>query len=416
MSARGNALGTGVGNFLSAFTQSRQAKEDKKEREEELKVRTKIFEIELKKLQKQQDAEQKVTDFATGVTRNPETGRPTMGPIDFGSPDELTEIGMPGMNPREMLDSAPALIAMLQSGAVNMGDVLKEQGMDASRKQSAANLDRVMGGSQGKTDKAGNSQFIFLPSIDPDGGVGARAVLNPAYQERVSERKEVSAIQTTFNRIQNSILKNQQLSEGHPLQATGSPSRGATGFGARASGAISGFFGAENPFAEAETAAAVQQQLAKDYAVAMFTNEELKALKDAGRITDRQFTQLQSANPNLETHWAVNAKIQIDGLELKLNNADILGLNVTNEQEMRDYIDNMRNVIEGELDISDDGATSGAGDIADAVGGFAEQGATATQEFATATKEQLAALDLESMTKEQIAAIRSRYEQLKNGK
>ena len=466
MSSASNAnqggLAAALGGFLSSFTQARTEKENKVERDKKIKLETQLFEIQMREAQarmdaaeKSQAAQQRFGDIVTGVTRDP-SGRGRQGPFDFGGPDTggpndpLQEIGTPGIGIDELSGNLPAMLAGMQSGQLDIGDMLKERGVADRAGNRQANIEAVLGDTNNPTDNAGNKQFLYAPGIGANGEVTLAPHINPAYQLPQSEALERNEITTAFTRVQKSIQRNMQLATGQPLQATGSPFKEAGSLFGRGAEAVTGvvnqFTGrdAENPFADATTAAAMQVALDKDFAVSMFSSAELDTLLEQGRITLAQWNQLKTSNPGLENPWPVNANIQLDQLELKLNNADVLGINVSNESDIRDYIRTMREVVGPELELLEQGGggkptdtpnkptfteraseTLGglkdqATDIAGQVGGFAKDTAIPfaqdkagqAKAFASASFDDLMEIDFRGLASDAQVAAQQRWDQV----
>lgn len=113
-----DAFGHLIGNFLSAFTQSKLFSERNATAEEERKARTKLFEIQLKREQEQSAAIEKLRSMTgaqplqmPNVTENPGE----LGGFNIGPRTEGPALG-PKMSLTQLLTNPDATIALLQSG------------------------------------------------------------------------------------------------------------------------------------------------------------------------------------------------------------------------------------------------------------------------------------------------------------
>jgi len=451
-------IGEFFGNFANSFSRVSAQNKEQKRLDEMAKIQGKLLQLQLEAKQGQLDAQTTVSDMMSGVGPGDgslfglEQTQPTQSP---GGRD-LLQLGSEGpgpMNAEQMIDSPQGLSALMASGQLEpLLGLAQEDRLSQAATDRQANIDRIFGsGNNIPVDAAGNPQFLMAPGIGANGEITATPILNANYQLPTAAATEANELQTTFTRIQKAISDNYSLHNAAPLQASGSPLRGGASLGSRGVGAVARTFGFDSPFPEAEDAAAVQVALNKSFAVQMFSSGELDLLLKEGRITVTQWNQLKTANPDMNNRWDVNARIQLDGLQLKLDNADILGIPATNKKEIQEYIDSMNAVIDSSLDLNkpDDGS-SFIDPIKEGFGNAAAAAAPALEsvrEFARMSFDKLkqtdfkalsgeakaAALErwdqfvselpieqiedmgaeLQGMSEEQVAAVRKRYEQLK---
>lgn len=155
------ALGHLIGGFAKGFAQARQAKLEREEREQERKLRTKLFEIELQKAERQDEARKKLFE-RLGVMD--ESGAlPGSGPQQgLSPPPEGTQSQQNPVSLLDLLADPQNAALMLQSGMVNASDLLSQQQAAASRQM----LEKFMAGGGG--GEAGGMELTGV-KFDPSG-------------------------------------------------------------------------------------------------------------------------------------------------------------------------------------------------------------------------------------------------------
>jgi len=121
--ASANGFGNLVGNFLQAFTQSKQLSQRSAADEEERKARTKLFEIQLKRAQEQEAAQGKVTGLMSGA--------PAQSGIADSSGAEIPGTAGGGSAPMsllQMLTNPEAAMALAQSGMLPQFQQMDQMG------------------------------------------------------------------------------------------------------------------------------------------------------------------------------------------------------------------------------------------------------------------------------------------------
>jgi hypothetical protein len=141
-------LGVFAGNFLSAFTQAKQLKEQKEDTKKERDARTKLFELQLKREQAAIDAQEQqrtaLSDLFSKMQGGAQPG--AMGPPN-GIPGTAGPVSVPGAATKptsltDMLADPQTAMLMLRTGLVKGDDVIKAQ----QSSQNRAMLQELLGG------------------------------------------------------------------------------------------------------------------------------------------------------------------------------------------------------------------------------------------------------------------------------
>jgi len=192
----GQGLGEFAGAFGQAFTESRQQADTLKEKKKFAKLQAQLVEMQLNQAENVADAQQRVSDMMSGqVGISPTTTspggrtRPNFVAPPEGQVEEFTQ-GREAVAPMgltEMLANPEGLLAMLQSGNVDVGTILKEQGMSASRQLNKDMMDLFSpGGGSGGIDGMIPEGVTMTPS-------GPRLDFGPDPERTTTQQDELTA-------------------------------------------------------------------------------------------------------------------------------------------------------------------------------------------------------------------------------
>jgi hypothetical protein len=360
-----NGFAALAGNFLQAFTQSQMLKKRSDEQEEEREARTKLFEIELKRAQEQDQAKGQVRSFASGVpmgTPNIRENPGELGGFNIGAPTPSAARG-PGMSLLEMLTNPDSLMAVSESGMLPQlaaADQISARGELAQSLPGPAGL-MVRSGMQ--LPQAGNPPeslaLLQAAGIDPAspegrslierriGGDGnafeglqaqlmtlqaqqAQAALDKSERERVAS--ENAAKHSTRGLLRNAkeMAEINDRLEGTLMQ-TGVPMtelrRGAAG-----AAALLEPFG----FDMKKTQAAVEDFDRFNKLANQMVIDLLPKMAAAGTITDTKYDSLQSTLASTAVSPGANRLVLADIIDLGLESADTLGMSLEERQTLED--------------------------------------------------------------------------------
>ena len=241
--------------------------------------------------------------------------------------------------------------AAIQSGHLQIGDLLDFQAGQNAREQ-AAELFANQGGGGGRTDAAGNSEFIQGPptrTTNSDGTMSVTSSLipNKLFQDPVSAAQGTQDVKHFLSQVDQASIALQSI-EGTPLQS-GSPvaellsktARTASAFGV---GGVAEIFGVE------EKAPQRRQRAEKLLADNLLSSEQLQQLSEnGGRGTNLQWRAVAAATADLGNGMLANMLQMLDAAEIKVINADILGIPMPDPEGTLRDIERRRAAIETEL-------------------------------------------------------------------
>jgi hypothetical protein len=164
------SLGYLVGNFLEAFSKSKLLKEEHADREQQRKLQTQLFDLQLKKAQQQEQAQEVVRQKLNGL---PLAGIPKFSDAPGGLGLEQTGTTVPkggAMSLTQMLADPEAAIALLQSG--DLKDVMglqNAQRAQATQEQMFGLMKGAMGGGGGNGAPGGSGYELTGFGMSPNG-------------------------------------------------------------------------------------------------------------------------------------------------------------------------------------------------------------------------------------------------------
>ena len=173
-------FGQFAGSFADAFTRTRGQAADKEARDKLAKQQAKLIELQLQAGQIKIDASTTLADLMTGTIEEFETAEPRISPGGRDLPQVTTES-------REPLDLASTLsdqqgqLAAIQSGALNIGDLLDFQTAQAEL-EARPDISELFAS---QADASGNPMFIpGSITLDPVKGPIQTFIRNPEFNTR----------------------------------------------------------------------------------------------------------------------------------------------------------------------------------------------------------------------------------------
>jgi len=371
-------FGDFAGAFANSFTQTLNAKRDGQRKDKFAKLQAQLVELQLGNAKTVEEAQTLVKKMMGGSVEEFQPAAPIQTPGGRDIP-QFSNASQAPMSLTEMLATGQGTNALMQSGMVSGGDILKNEGIAASRKQTEELMNRFFpagGGGAGGVGGVGNGmvpsgvtigpdgrpQISFAPSpaqapLDvtdasafvhpetgapmPPGGTAEQylamgAVTTGQYQVRQKLKKTGVDIQTDFHKYQEAISLMTDL-EG-TLSASGVPFGEFVRMGKGAFASIGATVGLDTK--EIATQNEKRDRLKKLLASNMIGS--LDQLSEAGTMTNAKFQQLQAATADMGNEADANAKVFADLLEASMQGADQIGAKFEGRAEMQKFIDDIR--------------------------------------------------------------------------
>jgi hypothetical protein len=384
MASRGG-LGNLAAGFLQAFSQTKMHRERQDERDEERKLRTKLYELQFKKEQQRSDAQGKVEGMMA-----PRPGVPGAAPVPKfsvgggGLGFEQSGVSRAGMGPApgrslpEMLSDPEGLVALMQSGSMpqvqqahqiqsrsKLADLVGNSGMsvqDAFQQPEVASAAlgsglspaAFMAQSRGAAEEPSVIRELRAVGIDPTSAEGRKLVvgrmegsgldaqlqviqaglqslqLDEARRKREQEgqdrargrRQLETSITHTLSKGQELATLNHALS--NTALATGQPLVELYRAAMAGGAPVLERMGVDTT--EAQTIVGDFDRfnkLATDFGIDM-----MDRMAGTGTITEAKFQALQKAMAGIGTSPAANALVISDVLQTALDGADIENVEV----------------------------------------------------------------------------------------
>ena len=245
--------------------------------------------------------------------------------------------------------------AAIQSGHLQIGDLLDFQAGQNAREQTASIFGEG-GGSGGRVDAAGNPEFIpgapsSQVSSDGEATLTRPMTKNPAFKDPVSAATGAQEIEHAITQVDQALAVMDSL-EGSTLQS-GSP---FADFSSTVQTGLSAF-GLADTFGVDETAPQRRQRAKKLLADNLLSSEQLARLQQSGTVTDSKLAAVTAASADLGNGMLANGLQMLDALEIKVKNADILGIPMPDPESVLRDIEVRRAKITKELFGTSQGGT-----------------------------------------------------------
>ena len=378
-------------NFVEGFFGQKQEQKDQDSKNKIIKLQTKLIEQQLATGKVKLDAQTRLSDIMTGSVGEFEQVGET-APAPSGSPlgedgrqpvpqFESTGNEPPGL--AELLTNPESLIALVQSGQLDLGDLIgkPQQATSLSRNVQAA------GFQPGTQDF--QEQMLKQLDANADDDVLAQLVLSQQTEKLNEQRRERELIERTEGEekigrrqaVRNDfgnakrIIEIQQDLEGTAL-ATGIPYGEFLRKLSQGGVAILSALG----FNLEEQQALIDK---RDELVKLFADGTLEAIdrfKGTGTITNQKFDALIAASPEVGKTAVANAKVLAGRMQAVLDAAERKGEIIPNRAEITAWIAEMKRGPVAEK------AKSGAESVGDFAGrqfDAAKKGAGDAATFAT---------------------------------
>lgn len=378
----GQGLGEFAGAFGQAFTESRRFADTQKEKKKFAKLQAQLVEMQLNQAENVADAQQRVSDMMSGqVGISPTTTSPggRTSP-NFVAPPE-GQVGeftrgrdaVAPMDLTQMLADPEGVAALLASKDLDIGDVLKEQGMAAGRSQTQGLLDLLTGGGTGGgaggfvptggsiSSKGPQIDFGLDPRNAPltaeDSGLYVNAtngepappgqtaqqyesggfITQPIFDARQNRKAIQSDAVTDLKNAQDIVRLQKELFKFAPHLAPGQPAP-------ELARALAGGFAAVKDLFDGDTAKARKYMAARDELqkkMSIGVLSSISRFRDIGTVTDVKFDQINKSNPNMQIEGAANEKIIAGQLRELIVEADRTGVPLSNRADIEKFISDL---------------------------------------------------------------------------
>ena len=324
-------------SFIDGFLKQQQSQKDRLNKNKIIKLQTKLIEQQLLAGTIKADA---TTTLMEALAGRPAIDTPgDIGPDEFGPPKSLS--GREPVGLAELLTNPEALTALIQSGQLNISDLIGKQQQPTSFTREAQAAGISPGSPEFKEaflakNRAGSEdqalQQIFL-GIQEEKQLKAKAEreanTEKGRQQRVKGR---IAVRNHFALAKEAIalqkdLFNTALQSGIPagdflrdIQAGAAALAKATGFN----------------LGKAQEIVDKRDRLKKLYAVRLVSG--IEGLRGTGTITNQKLFALNASLPTLANSPVANAQLLGDQMQAALDGADLVGIKVPNREEIEAFI------------------------------------------------------------------------------
>jgi len=371
-------LGNAFGGFAQGFIQERNRRAEQKRKDDLAKAQLKVIEMNLEAGKVKVDATTRLTDLLTGNTVGEiEQLNAGAAPDSIGR-KPIPEFEFTGGEPvglSELLTNPESLAAAVQSGALGVSDVLKEQGLQQSRKLSQEYFNLIQNSFSGGSDSAGGPpRFIPGPmTIDPVRGPIPTLIPNPEFRTKQQQGQTQFTLDSLLKNSKEAVQLTTQLEESFLLSGTplGGTARDINSIVA----AVQSSFGGGASKRKQQIAA--RDRVGKLYGQ-ILNKRVSEAIARGEPVTDAKLRQLQTTSPSLDKRPEANLLLLADFMEEELNSALQSRTPLTQDtiNKVRKFISEAR---------AQKIQTGGAPDIN--VGGVIDQAASAAQTGLGAAKD-----------------------------
>jgi len=340
-------------SLVEGFFGFKRDKEEQDNKNKIIKLQTKLIEQQLNAGKVKLDAQTKLSDILTGsVGEFEQIGEaaptPSGSPLGEDGRQPVPQFESTGNEPpglAELLSNPESLAALLQSGQLDLGDLIGKPGQDPANVR-ALDIAGV---------KRGTEEFkeAILNNLDAGADDQALSQLilgqqteNLAEQKRERELTEKTegeekigrrqAVRNDFGNAKRIIQLQQEL-EGTAL-AVGIP----YGDFLRDIGAGAAALVAQLGFDPSAAQAAIAK---RDELVRLFADGTLEAIdrfKGTGTITNQKFDALIAASPEVGKTAVANAKVLAGRMQAVLDAAERKSEIIPNRKEIEDWIEEMK--------------------------------------------------------------------------
>lgn len=384
-------IGHFAGAFADAWASGAEEAAERKNKDQFAKLQAQLLEIQLKGAKTTEEAQQRVDDMMGGITRTPAPGGTGPGlprqEINLGTPGEPVPNTTGGMNVDEMMKSPQGVAAMIASGQLDLGDLLREQGLSEGRDLQAGLMEQFFGeggaGSSGMVPTGisigadGTPQLSFGPDprqtpltgeqsslyVNPKNGEPAPPgktreayeeggfVTTQIYEARQNKRRIQDNATVDLQNAQDIVALQTELDKFAPHLAPGAPAPDLQRTGAGAFQYFKDLFGGDTK--KARDFLAKRDELEKKMSIGVLTS--ISAFNEIGTVTDVKFDQIRKSNPNMGIESAANNQIIAGQLQELLMEAERTGVPLQNRDEIESFIREIKGQKDGAVvPVTDD--------------------------------------------------------------
>lgn len=393
------SFGHFAAGFADAWADSVMQKREADRRDKMAKLQGQLYELQIKQAEEQQAAQGQVMDMMTGQPQGQDYGlefEGQQGPVMQGPYEQ------PAMGLTEMLADPEGQIAMMQAGYITPRDLIGGAGSPNRDLEllRAAGIDPASEEGQGliKSKFAGQDDDLFTKMmIQTQLGqeqMRLEEMRRTRQKEEKTEAQRIRGVQVDARRDihhTREMFDLMQKLDGTAL-AVGNPVGDFLTTGKAGLNALMEATGWD--VSKSRQMVADRKRLDK-----LFADGTLGALDrfaGTGTVSGEKFRALQEATPNAMVPSQSNMLLLADRLEQLLAAADIEEIDIAERNEAEQLIEALR------------GYTPQANAVVDGPGAVNK-----AKDFAKATLKELENIDVESLTDEEFAALKRRYNELR---
>lgn len=407
------SFGHFAAGFADAWADSVMQKREADRRDKMAKLQGELYELQIKQAQEQQAAQGQVMDMMTGQLGEFELGQEGLGEFNI-TPGQTPEF-IPGRNEMpqlrgdrepmslpEMMVDAQGIDAMMRAGYITPRDLIGGAGSPNRDLEllRAAGIDPASEEGQGliKSKFAGQDDDLFTKMmIQTQLGqeqMRLEEMRRTRQKEEKTEAQRIRGVQVDARRDihhTREMFDLMQKLDGTAL-AVGNPVGDFLTTGKAGLNALMEATGWD--VSKSRQMVADRKRLDK-----LFADGTLGALDrfaGTGTVSGEKFRALQEATPNAMVPSQSNMLLLADRLEQLLAAADIEEIDIAERNEAEQLIEALR------------GYTPQANAVVDGPGAVNK-----AKDFAKATLKELENIDVESLTDEEFAALKRRYNELR---
>ena len=337
---------TNTGNFASSFVnefiRAKKDREDTDQRNKIIKLQGKLIEQQLATMQGKIDAQTKLSDIMTGsLGEFEQVGElaPAQGEKKAVPDFQSTGKEPPGL--AELLTNPEALNALLQSGQLDLGDLIGKTQQPTSFQRDAAAAGKFPGtpafaeAFEAKNRQDPNSLLTqeLVKDLRRESLIKEQtARLEQTESKRVFRAEGKIAIRNTWELTQEAVSIMQDIR--NTVVQSGIPGGDQIRDISAIVGAVQAFFGKDSP--QATVIAQKRDRLKKLFAVQF--KEVVENLKSARGISDQRQRSILEALPTLENLDIANVQLLGDVMRDILDGADIALYEVEGREAIEAFI------------------------------------------------------------------------------
>ena len=336
-------------NFVEGFFGHKQEQKDRASKNKIIKLQTKLIEQQLSRGEVELTAQTKLSDLLTGTVGEFEQVGET-APAPSGSPlgedgrqpvPQFESAGKEPLGLAELLTNPESLMALVQSGQLDLGDLIGKTQQPTGFQRDAAAAGKLPGtpafaeAFEAKNNQDPNSLLTqeLVKDLRRESLIKEQtARLEKTESKRVFRAEGKIAIRNTWELTQEAVSIMQDIR--NTVVQSGIPGGDQIRDISAIVGAVQEFFGKDSP--QATVIAQKRDRLKKLFAVQF--KEVVENLKSARGISDQRQRSILAALPTLENLDIANVQLLGDVMRDILDGADIALYEVEGREAIEAFI------------------------------------------------------------------------------